>query len=398
MKNLLYFCYKRGLKESSNMKKIFIPLFLFIAFATLTWNYLSPRLGRKEWMGDQIQEDLSWYSKEDLNPSRIEASYNTTSNEEQMVHFQIKDNQIYWKTNWEGKGKDRLRKLCIMLSLVRKQKALPDVDFLITTHDGIITKCIEQKYLPIFTFAKKKGVHAILFPDPLSENFSRRERKRLQRARLKPQNYWKNKKEIAFWRGGTTGGNFLMNNWHQMPRTKLSLLTQYYPDIIDAGYSAYNTVSAEVKGEMLKCMPLADWTDHRGHLQYKYLVIADGNTCTYPRYYLGLCSGSVVLKDESEDIQWFYRALEPYKHYVPVAKDFSDLPEKVIWAKEHDKEAKKIAIQGQKFVKNNLLPKHIYQYISELLEEYASLQDAEVNVSDGMNLYTRSNRKKIGHG
>lgn len=38
-----------------------------------------------------------------------------------------------------------------------------------------------------------------------------------------------------------------------------------------------------------------------------------------------------------------YMALKPWKHYVPIKRNLSDLLEKIEWAKEHDEEAKKIA-------------------------------------------------------
>lgn len=378
------------------MKKFLIPLILVGALALFIWSSVGFKSSSHDWMQEQIHDDLSWYSKEDLNPERLESSYKSETEDAKLVHFQIKDNQIYWKANFRGEGEDRVRKVCHMLNYARKQKRLPNVDFLLTIHDGIINgeDKNDHKFLPLFCFAKRKKIHAVLFPDPLTESFARRGRKKISRAKVKPRYYWKNKKEIAFWRGGTTGGDFLKDTWHQMPRTKLSLLTQYHPDKVDAGYTNYNPMPLEVKEEMLKCLPLANWTSHKNHLRYKYLVIADGNTCTYPRYYLGLYSGSAVFKDETEDYQWFYKALKPYKHYVPLAADFSDLPEKVLWAKEHDNEVKQIAMEGQKFVKRNLMPKHIYQYIHELLQEYASLQDEEVHVLDDMNLFRGTNKKK----
>lgn len=75
-----------------------------------------------------------------------------------------------------------------------------------------------------------------------------------------------------------------------------------------------------------------------------------------------LAGDSVVLKQYSNYYEHFYKDLEPWKHYVPFKSDLSDLVEKVKWAKDHDEEAHKIAMTGQEYARNNLLPHDIFCY------------------------------------
>ena len=360
-------------------KKIFIPFLLIAVFALALWNKQVNQSGDQTWVDDQIQEDLSFFSKEDLNPERISSSFYSAPSSQKLMHIQIKNGKVYWERNWEGdESFDRVTKVCKYLSIASKKGTLANVDFLLTVEDGMITPSSTSQYLPVFAFAKKQGVNnAILFPDPLTEIFARTRVRSIGFEKIKPKNFWSKKIEKAFWRGGTTGGQYLTDTWHQMPRTQLSLLTQYYPDDIDAGFSVFCQVTQDAKEEMLKTLPLHHWVGHKGHLKYKYLVVADGNTCTYPRFYLGLFSGSLVFKDQTDHYQWFYRALEPYKHYIPVQADFSDLPEKVKWAKENDKKAKQIASNATEFIKKNMQSHHIYAYIEKLLENYSKLQDCD---------------------
>ncbi len=374
------------------IKKISILLLLVAVFTLALWNKSISQSGNQQWMEDQIQEDLSFFSKEDLNPERIGTSFENAPLGQKLVHFQIKEGKIYWKRNWENEESlDRIVKVCKALSLVNNRSLLPNADFLLTVNDGMGYLSSDQdqnQYLPIFAFAKKaESKNAILIPDPLSEIFSRTRVKSFGLEKMKPKNFWSQKIEKAFWRGGTTGGQYVADNWYQMPRVQLSLLSQYYPDEIDAGFSVFCQVSPDAKEEMLKTLPLHKWVGHKTHLKYKYLVIADGNTCTYPRFYLGLFSGSVVFKDQTENYQWFYRALKPYEHYIPVKADFSDLPEKVKWAKEHDKEAKKIAKNATRFINQNLKSYHIHSYIGKLLTDYSKLQDSDIEVANGMQQY-----------
>ena len=51
----------------------------------------------------------------------------------------------------------------------------------------------------------------------------------------------------------------------------------------------------------------------------------------------------MLLKAESKYYEHFYRDLKPFEHYVPVKEDLSDLEERIMWARENDAEAKKIA-------------------------------------------------------
>ena len=44
----------------------------------------------------------------------------------------------------------------------------------------------------------------------------------------------------------------------------------------------------------------------------------------------------------------------PWKHYVPVANDFSDLGEKIRWCHHHDDECREIGRNARDFVLNTL--------------------------------------------
>lgn len=58
----------------------------------------------------------------------------------------------------------------------------------------------------------------------------------------------------------------------------------------------------------------------------------DGTVAAYRYPYLML-GNSLVLKQDSPYYEHFYQALKPWKHYVPVKRNLSDLLEKIKWAK-----------------------------------------------------------------
>ena len=89
-----------------------------------------------------------------------------------------------------------------------------------------------------------------------------------------------------------------------------------------------------------------------------------------------------MIKQDSEYYEHFYHQLEPYKHYIPMQRDLSDIVEQVQWAIDNDDtvgvitnavlklfifQAKEIGKTGQEFAKGNLLPENIYCYIVSLL-------------------------------
>jgi hypothetical protein len=88
--------------------------------------------------------------------------------------------------------------------------------------------------------------------------------------------------------------------------------------------------------------------------RHKYLVDADGFTNSWDGLFWKLSSGSVVLKHESPWKQWYYDDLVAWKHYIPVANDFSDLGEKIRWCHRHDDECREIGQNAREFVLSTL--------------------------------------------
>ena len=62
-------------------------------------------------------------------------------------------------------------------------------------------------------------------------------------------------------------------------------------------------------------------------LEYCYNVDVDGWSCAWTGYFIKLLAGSPVLKITSDRgfRQWYYDRLEPWRHFVPVAQDLTDL-------------------------------------------------------------------------
>ena len=109
------------------------------------------------------------------------------------------------------------------------------------------------------------------------------------------------------------------------------------------------------------------------NFDHKYLISIDGNSfvARLPKF---LQSGSLIFRAGMFD-EWFEEWMQEGVHYVRVALDYSDLFEKIQWAKDHDEEARKIGLQGRYFGVNHIRTQDMECYLYRLLLEYAAIQE-----------------------
>ncbi|XP_027961805.1 protein O-glucosyltransferase 3 isoform X3 [Eumetopias jubatus] len=181
---------------------------------------------------------------------------------------------------------------------------------------------------------------------------------------------WMNKTEKAFFRGRDS----------REERLQLVQLSKENPELLDAGITGY--FFFQEKEKELGKAKLIGFFDF---FKYKYQVNVDGTVAAYRYPYLML-GDSLVLKQDSTYYEHFYMALKPWKHYVPIKRNLSDLLEKVKWAKENDEEAKKIAKEGQLAARELLQPHRVYCYYYRVLQKYAERQSSRPEIRDKMEL------------
>jgi hypothetical protein len=84
-------------------------------------------------------------------------------------------------------------------------------------------------------------------------------------------------------------------------------------------------------------------------------------------------SGGVILLQQSEFSYHFSSRLIPWVHYVPLTYTASDIVEKILWLREHDDLAKRIADNAKAFAKSYLrLEDHIC-YVATALDTLAQM-------------------------
>lgn len=267
-----------------------------------------------------------------------------------------------------GLRKVRLDWMTLAFHRLAQTVELPNVDFILSVND-----CDDTILpVPIFGFAKNPqlGLKTILIPDFEAlfgnEHF-------LQAVYSGNERYpWSQKRKQAIFRGNLTGGDFNHENFLEFPRSKAVSLSLQFPDLIDArfsycpGWEGFKTRYGDYFASRMSV---------EEQVSYKYQLLIDGNSCAYSRAYWQMFSNGVILKQSSDNIQWFYRPLLPFVHYIPIKVDMSDLPKMIDWALKNDEEAQKISLQAQDFARNNLTYARVMQYLYLLLVEYAALQN-----------------------
>ncbi len=365
------------------MKKYFFVFFL-IAFIFVGYKnretlslWWALQAFQPPWAKEQISRDFA-----DFNAISQEAIDETFCKIQQTsvlaYRYRIVNGKLFRIGESDSLGRTHLFEK--MLRRIQRSKRLPNVDFIICMNDGIPESYmsknfwITEKQAPFLSWAKRKGLapYVVLIPDFLTTKESSWH-KEVETVNEKYREIpWEQRREIAFWRGASNDKGYTLENFRQKPRFLISFLTKLHPNLVDAGFCR---VYPEEVAQVIQGLGLIPGsTPVSGHLFYKYLPVLDGYMCTFPGFQWRLLSGSLTFKQESDEVQYFYSALKPYEHYIPIKNDMSDLVEKINWAKEHDAECHKIAENARAFALQNLMPNQIYAYLYWVLEKYASLQ------------------------
>ena len=251
---------------------------------------------------------------------------------------------------------------------------LPDVNFVVCFSDCDLNYNYK---VPVFAFCKniKRDKNIILLPDSQALELARNIFKNLKQYNL--ESSWNSKIEKGFWRGSTTGGKYYsINNYFNYPRTKLVKLSVENPDVIDAKFTQIIQV---IDGKVTnKLMELGYYTGQntsiKDHIDYKYQILIDGNSATWGGSWWRFLSNSLVIKQDSDFILWYYLELKPYEHYVPFKNDCSNLLEQIEWCIANDDKAQEIVKNVHKFAYENLTYVDMLVYIYTALLKYSEFQ------------------------
>ncbi len=96
----------------------------------------------------------------------------------------------------------------------------------------------------------------------------------------------------------------------------------------------------------------------------------DGNSLA-DRFPLQLASNSVIFKQDSPHIEFWYDDLIPGRHFIPFKRDLSDLEDKLHTVLGNDTLMLEIVRAANEFALRRLNPDSIKCYWAQLLDQYS---------------------------
>jgi hypothetical protein len=347
------------------------------------------------WMLAQLEKDLAPFFERKISSHSVDRTYariyESLGPACDYYHFRILDNKLY-KYVPDGiafSDTDTMTEKAYKTLLMYAK--VPDCDFVLCAMDGVPESYVPadfylvenpEEQAPVFAQARREPMasrYTVLVPDQLSlsEKWLSASQEILA-ANEKIR--WDQKAPIAIWRGwlsdtGEPTDGRVASNYTATPRFNLCRIGSEHPECIDAGLC--NLESPDLIEIAKKWGISKPSLSKEDHLLGKYLPVLDGHMCTYPGYQWRLLSDSVCLKQDSDQVQWFYKALLPFVHYIPIKNDMSDLLEQINWAKDHDEEVAEMVNRSRQFASENLLYEDVYFYLHLALSLYAQLQNID---------------------
>ena len=197
---------------------------------------------------------------------------------------------------------------------------------------------------------------------------------------------WARRAPTLYFRGGCNGPTRGWRGplWRFYPRKRANRLSAGSGGAIDAGVYDHcdspklspieHAWDAQMESEMRNSAPKKPIENFARNCQHRHLLHIDGNVAS-SRLASELFVGSTIFKQRSFSSEYFYPLLKPWEHYVPVAANLQDVPQKLAWAKAHPDKAEAIAAAGARFAREHLHVRSIACYWWQLLSAFAELQD-----------------------
>ncbi len=273
--------------------------------------------------------------------------------------FFVEKNAVVTKEYWRGMVGVLVKLSCLV--------EFPNADLVMYPGD---TFPENMPILPIFSWSKRLTGPGILLPYwSFLHDLTAFQLEAFQRYNFST------KISKMVWRGSSTGGWYNDSNWHSFPRSRIVVKCsqEYMKDICDALFTQIIQADSSTRDSMIKNLSLGDPLTLLDQMQYKYIACPDGNGPATRMLHL-LFGNSLIMKEESDQIEFYYHGLRPDVHYVSLAPDMSNLEEKLRLVISDD-EATSEKVNAMIEYSRSLSMQHVACYVMTLLNEYVEITD-----------------------
>lgn len=290
-------------------------------------------------------------------------------------------------------GPEDLSMMLVMLLGVAKARALPEgpIAFGMYLSDY---SCIADRHLigpgvPIFAYLSRDTSWLIPWPSSFTLISSLEVEDMLNSNPPPPAEKWPERDAKAYWIGTVTGPWELSPDVDilAVPRLKLLTLAKQYPDLLQtlwSGTASYGiswitpeqnisgfNANGSISVEELTGIPRASYQGATAWENYKYYLNVDG-VVMGGRFVKLMCMGGVVLQHQAGYFEHVSALAKPYKHFVPLRYDLSDLVSKVQWLQQHDDKAREIAQNAKDVCLKRMQVQDHICYVFRAIEGLAS--------------------------
>lgn len=172
---------------------------------------------------------------------------------------------------------------------------------------------------------------------------------------------WNMRKDCVFWRGACSA---------DYKKGEL-LRRDVVAKLIDYQYADVKLIELWHEDKPIPKKYFAPKVSHMHFLEYKYLLIIDGNGISSSHSWI-FASGAVPIMITNNEF-WFKKYLVPFENYVPIEYDLSDLIEKIEWLRSNGDKAKQIAYNARKFAECIFSSDFQKNYLKEELKRLAQI-------------------------
>ncbi|KAJ8920943.1 hypothetical protein NQ315_015736 [Exocentrus adspersus] len=309
-----------------------------------------------------IANDLQVFKKEGISRKLIESVKSKGTKYQIIQNTLYRDESCMFPARCAGIEH-------FLLELLPK---LPDMEFIINTRDWPQIHKHYGVFGPVFSFSKTSEYHDIMYPawsfweggpaiSLYPRGIGRWDNHRNTLGNIANKTRWDDKIPKAFFRGSRTSSE----------RDPLVLLSRERPKLVDAMYTKNQAWKSDA--DTLHAPPARE-VSFEEHCKYKYLFNFRGVAASFRFKHIMLCK-SLVFHVGDDWLEFFYPALKPWIHYIPVESNASKqkMRELIEFAVQHDDLAREIAENGYNVIWNNLRMKDVSCYWNKLLKRYAKL-------------------------
>ena len=284
---------------------------------------------------------------------------------------------------------------------------LPDLDIVVNPADHAVVDHDSKVRIPIWSWTKTTS-HLDLFMPYWSAAWLP------EPHHLQSEEEWNQRLTKMVFRGGSGTGHatsaestsdsgeratWSTELWRDAPRSRLAQLCHNHT-LCDAGFYKIHQDAPEWLRHKINSSGLLRPRVSSDEMTRttKFTMLLHGNGPTASRSVREFGAGTMPFMPQFPDREYWYDAIQPHVHYLPVSRDLEDLNAKLQWAKVHNLESFHIAQEATRF-KNAVLTNEcvVSCHWAQKLSNYATLLRYQPSAARVGALQVELNHHQVNH-